>query len=159
MTKKPKQPRMHLNVLYVSSAGRQVVPVVPKGKLVTINGQSWKVTRQHVFPGKGTFDVICVEGQGEAVPVDRASPVSAIEIDGFAYTDYLLQVKALAKGGHSQKVGWVGVGIQVALFLALIIVAVVINGHISDLESLIHQLHQGQAPGQGGDVTTYNPGS
>lgn len=160
MTTTSKKPDMRLRALYVTPARSKIVRVTPKGNRVKLGeDESWKVTRQHLFPKGAPFDVILPQGHSEAVPVERSEPVTSYEVDAYAETDYLRQVNILARGAKTPKSSWWMLGLQVAVLLALIIVAVVINGNIADLESLLHQLHGSGTAGAGGDSTVYQPGS
>ncbi len=147
---------MRLKVLYVTPAQSRIIPMKPKGNRVSMDGESCKVTREHMYPKGAPFDAIWVQGHSEAVPVEKASPVTSWEFDSAAETDLLHQVHGLAQGPKEGKASWVSIGLQGAVLLAIIVVAVVLSGNITDLEILLRQLHSGA--GAGGDSTVYRPG-
>lgn len=158
MSKTTKNPALPLRVLYVSTAGRKVVSVIPNGNLLTIGSESWKVGRNHLFPGKGKFDVVCVQGQSEALPVWEKTPIGPEEVDAIAHNNLLEQIHSLSKGNKGTAVSWIQVGISALLILAIIGVGVKLNG---DLEDLSKQVDALQCPpncsGPGDDTTTVQP--
>lgn len=149
---KPQASGLELRVLFVSTAGRRVVRVEPKDGILTIEGQgSWKVDHNRIFPGKGPFDCICVQGQGEALSLWEQTPLTATEVDGIANDNLLRQIKELAQGGQQNKINWMQVGVSFLLFIAIVGVGFKVNGDIEDLSKDLHAAHplldQGQAQG------------
>lgn len=133
MSKTAKNPNLALRVLYVSTAGRKIVNVIPTGNLLTIGNESWKVGRNHLLPGKGKFDVVCVQGQSECLPVWEKTPISPEELDAIAHNNLLEQIHSLAKGNKTGAVSWVQMGISALLILAIIGVGVKLNGDLEDV--------------------------
>lgn len=162
MTKKTKNPGLTLRVLYVSSAGRKVVKCTPDAGKVTIGNETWKVDRNHLFPGKGKFDVVCVQGQSEAMPVWASSPITPEEFDAAAHNNLLEQVHAVAQGNRTTTVSWVQLGMLGLLFIAIIGIGIKLNGDFSDLQKSIDNLaHQTCGPTTAGCAqdTVHDPGT
>ncbi len=156
---KPKAPKLALRVLHVTTAGRSIVKVVPQRDSVTIGTETWKVTRAHIWPGKGPFDVAVVSGQSEAVPVWERSPISATEYDRTAHDNLLQQIRDLAQGGRSNAINWLQVGLSALVVLSLAGVGFTLHGDQEDLKELIEQTHVLPGAQQGnGDSTTVHEG-
>jgi len=145
---------MHLRVLYVSTAGRRIVRVTPQGSFVSFGGQTWKCTRNHLLPGKGKFDVVCVQGQSEAAPIWAESPISPQEADALGNNNLLEQIHALSKGGKSNAVNWISVGLTGLLVLGIIIAGVVIHGDVEDLSVKISRIEERLGTAGGASDTT-----
>lgn len=157
-----KTPSLALRVLYVSTAGRQVVKVEPKDGVITVPGKgAWRVDHLRILPGKGPFDCICVEGQGEALPIWAATRLTAAQVDNLANDNLLRQIKELAQGGEKQKVNWLQVGISALLLLAIVGMGFKLSGDIEDIQKDLHRSHPilDQPPQQsGGDTTVVHGG-
>lgn len=162
-----KTPSKKLSVLYVSTAGRSVVQVVPEGGRITIGNQTWKVTRNNLVPGKGTgktgrWDVMCVEGQTEAVPVWASTPLTSIEFDAAAHNNLLEQINALARGGRPNAINWIQVAISGLLVIGLVGFGVVLHGDLGDLQKSVDQVNSkldAQCPPPCSDTTVVGGGA
>jgi hypothetical protein len=137
---KAKNPALSLRALYVSTAGRKIVSVVPQGNLLTIGNESWKVGRNHLFPGKGKFDVVCVQGQSECLPVWEKTPIGPEEVDAIAHNNLLEQIHSLSKGNKTTAISWIQVGMSLLLFLAIVGVGVKLNGDFEDMSDKLDTL-------------------
>lgn len=148
---KKKAPDTQMRVLYVTTAGRKIVRVKPKGNTVTIGNETFKVTQSHIFPGKGDFDAICRSGVAEAVPVYKRAPVSAEDYDDALNSNLLSEVYAMGRGPKIHNTQWVIIGGLVVVVLVQIIAAIIIHGAIEDLGVAIAQAfeQQQQAPRDG----------
>lgn len=156
--KKTKNPNLHLRVLYVSAAGRKVVKVKPEMGAVSIGNESFKVGPEHRFPGKGKFDVVAVQGNSQAMPVWRDSPVGSVEYDAGLNNNALMQLNSISAGGRTSAISWVQVGLSVLLFLAIVGVGIKLNSDFDALKSSIDALAvkvEGQQPN---DSTVIQPG-
>lgn len=158
MRKTTKNPSLPLKVLYVSTAGRKVVRVIPDGNLLTIGNESWKVGRNHLFPGKGKFDVVAVQGQSEALPVWEKTPIGPEEVDAIAHNNLLEQIHSLSKGNKANAVSWIQMGISAILILSIIGVGVKMNGDLEDVSKKLDGLQcpPNCSPGSD-DRTTVQP--
>lgn len=156
MSKKAKQPMKPLRVLHVTSAGRNVVSVVPKQSTVSIGNQTWACRpRDHLWPGKGPWDVVAVDGQSACLSPWQPTHVTAQEYDTGIGNNLLEQVHNLARGGKSQRVSWVNMGLSFVVILCIIGMGFKLGGDIEDLGDKIAASHpELQAPRE--DRTTVN---
>jgi len=157
MKSEAKNPALKMRVLHVTGAGRKVVRVQHENKSLTIGGETWKCTQDHIFPGKprrgaGKWDAICVEGQSEALPVWRSSPVTAVEYNDAVNDNLLIQQRINARGIRTPKSTWFNMSLQGLTLLVVIITYMALSGDMEELRNTMFQLWQ-DARGAGGDVT------
>ncbi len=137
----PKKPGTPVRMLYVSMAAPKVIKVVPRSGLLTVGAETWKVSRNCLFPPGGKFDVICVQGQSEALPVWGVSLLTTEQLNAIANNNLLTQVHGLSQGGKTNAVSWIQVGLTGLVVLAIIGVGFKLNGDMEDLQKQIAATH------------------
>jgi len=136
-----KNPGVPLRMLYVSAGQPKVIKVWLKSGMTTVGDETWKVNRNCSFPPGGKFDIICVQGQSEAVPVWGLSVLTTEQLNAIANNNLLVQVHGLSQGGKTPAISWVQVGLTGLMILAILGVGFKLSGDFDDLHAQIAAAH------------------
>lgn len=134
MTKKTKKPAIALRVLHVTGAGRKTVRVQPEGHKITIGGDTWAYkARDHRWPGKGPWDAIAVEGRDSCSSPYEETVLTSEGYNADVENNLLEQVHALSRGGKTERISWVNLGVSFLVILAVIGMTFHVGGKVDDL--------------------------
>lgn len=161
MSKETKDPTPELRALHVSLGGRNIVKIKPDGDKITIGDKTWTLDHSCLAPGEGKWDVMLIDGQGQAVSfnADHENP-SPEEWDAACHNNLLKQIHDLSSTPKTPGLSWLQLGILGLVVLCVIGAGVknsndakAIKASIIDLQA--HLQANGNYNGQ--DATQYNP--
>lgn len=131
-------PTTTLRVLYVTTAGREIVKVTPDKDTIKVGDSTAECSHRHIFPsGKagGKFDAIYIEGRSQCVPVYGDNKELSPEwIDALAHTNLAKALHELASGGKKEKVAWTPIIMNGLLIIAIVAVGFVLHGDVTDMQ-------------------------
>ena len=121
MGEETKDPTPDLRVLHVSLAGRKVVKVKPAGDKLTIGDKTWTLDHSCLAPGDGKWDVMVIEGKGQAVSfnADHDNP-SPEEWDQACNNNLLKQIHDLSQPVKTPAISWI-----MMITLGIVVLAVI----------------------------------